>query len=753
MLRHLVPAVMVAILFFSLTFLACDDDDDSSGSSGHANDDDASPADDDNDDNNDDNNDNDSGDDDDNDDNDDDDNNDNNDDTYDFTGEPLAVLNCEARFAEVGQSLHFSGVESSDPDGGSLTYLIEFGDGDLVVDPEADHAFDAPGVYRVSLTVTDQDAFTDLSTCIVSVGDFPQGSGELDVIDFKPNWYDPTITEPGDEPEHGGHFWAFYVSPLDAEPDNLLINGELYDPEDPPAGVAWCEMVPPLLTPGDIGIVRCQADGAAFDAGQTVTVEVRDGDTSLWEREQTLPAPTLMPSYYTASVDGAELLLHVRNDSDRVFTVTGLSLNGLDVTDFISVEHPVPAPTETAIIRVPLENGPTYYKWLVFTVHGSDGKGEVAVSRPLRLFPPAFHIGNWNDSSGDVFTDPEERLTLQTAAGIDTLLWSPSETVTPELVFGIAEEFGVNIWTHWGGLDQWQLDIIAEWGENPHWIGNAVKGEGDGEDPNIPLEKLFTHREVWPHQRLWIYNNMANRFSTWGGMADFSGMDHYCVWAAQANTNWPPFYWDHIEMLGRYAEVMRRNAEPAPIWHWTQSSWNDFDINGNQVRCTTADEIRAQWYQVLAYGAKSIWWFYYRYDFTEDCDDPLAEQQHADLAAELRACEDVVLEGDAALRGLAWATSPNEKVDLNTITSPYGMLIILNNFDYTLNLIGPWVWHEQTDVVVNLTPPAGFEPDIFWLVQGDMQIPLESRKVNENKWRFTLPSLKVAEAILVTPEQ
>ena len=58
---------------------------------------------------------------------------------------------------------HFDGSASVDPDGGPLTFLWDFGDGDTADGSSTTHPYEKPGTYRVTLTVTD-DEFESRST-------------------------------------------------------------------------------------------------------------------------------------------------------------------------------------------------------------------------------------------------------------------------------------------------------------------------------------------------------------------------------------------------------------------------------------------------------------------------------------------------------------------------------------------------------------------------------------------------------------
>ncbi|MCB9475452.1 MAG: PKD domain-containing protein [Deltaproteobacteria bacterium] len=669
--------------------------------------------------------------------------------------EPVAILACPKACVDTDQAVAFDASGSYDLNGETLTYALDFGDGQSADTVNPNHSYVSAGAFLVRLLVTNDSGLSDATSCVVRAGDPQVTTPSLDTIDLKTTYYDDAITEPFDHPLHGGHVFGYFVAPFDAIPDGIYVNGEkfTYDTEGEPGPVHWCEVVPQQLQEGKPGIVRCYSESADFDPGENVTLAVKEGETTIWSKTQALAGPSLTPTFITATMDNSEILIHVLNETDADVTVDGLSINGVEFTDFAVMIDPVLSPGETGIMHVPYCDGVPYHEWMIFNIRGSGAKAaeQYSVTRALRLFEPRFFLGNWNSGDGDVFNDPENALPVQLDAGIDTFLWNGVDP-SPATVFQVAEDYDINVWTHVGGTSPEFEASVETWGDNPHWIGNAVKGEGDSENPMAAMEKLWNHRDLWPHQRLWIYNNIASYFSRWGQMADLSGMDHYCVWAAKANLNWPIGYWDHIEFLGRYSEVIRRAAEPAPIWLWTQSIWNTFDTDEGQVRCTTDDEFRVQWYQVIAYGAKSIWYFYYRRNWVEDCGDPDVVAEHAKVADELRQFDRVLLEGHPTRRGESLATTANESVDINTVVASDALLIVMTNFDYDLKYIGPWEWTGQKDVVVTLTPPTGFEPASFGLIDGDGKIELPFEKSEDGIYRFTLPSLPVAEAVLVTPE-
>jgi len=102
---------------------------------------------------------------------------DSNDDDTDFAMEPLAIISCPTNCADVGENLHFSAQESKNPIQSPLTFRFDFGDGSTASEIDGDHVFTSPGTYRIRLTVSNVLGYSDKTSCIVSVGEFPSGIG------------------------------------------------------------------------------------------------------------------------------------------------------------------------------------------------------------------------------------------------------------------------------------------------------------------------------------------------------------------------------------------------------------------------------------------------------------------------------------------------------------------------------------------------------------------------------------------------
>lgn len=81
---------------------------------------------------------------------------------------PMAAVTGPA-VAQVGQSVTFSGTNSTDPNNAIVSYHWTFGNGASASGPVASHVYTTPGQYNVVLTVTDQCGATDTESLVLNV--------------------------------------------------------------------------------------------------------------------------------------------------------------------------------------------------------------------------------------------------------------------------------------------------------------------------------------------------------------------------------------------------------------------------------------------------------------------------------------------------------------------------------------------------------------------------------------------------------
>jgi len=83
---------------------------------------------------------------------------------------PVASFTATAETVNINETISFDASESYDPDGSILSYTWKFGDGNTATGATTEHMYTETGNYivTVTLTVTDDDGATDITTTIIT---------------------------------------------------------------------------------------------------------------------------------------------------------------------------------------------------------------------------------------------------------------------------------------------------------------------------------------------------------------------------------------------------------------------------------------------------------------------------------------------------------------------------------------------------------------------------------------------------------
>ena len=116
-----------------------------------------------------------------------------------------------------GQEISFDASGSEDPDGKIVGYAWDFGDGETAEGIEVKHAFPEPGIYTVTLTVTDDDGAKGVATGEVEVHPVPERPPEFEelwalVVGIS-DYRDQNIRDLKYPEEDAKAFYDFLISP------------------------------------------------------------------------------------------------------------------------------------------------------------------------------------------------------------------------------------------------------------------------------------------------------------------------------------------------------------------------------------------------------------------------------------------------------------------------------------------------------------------------------------------------------------
>lgn len=141
------------------------------------------------------------------------------------TQPPLAAVSGPARLDEGGTGT-FSAADSVDPNGSIVSFAWSFGDGSSASGESVSHAFTQDGVYRVTVTTTDNDGLTSSASLDVTVDNVAPELGDFDDATLEAG---DTYTVEGTFADPGADPWTATVDWGDgSSPGQVMLTGRAF---------------------------------------------------------------------------------------------------------------------------------------------------------------------------------------------------------------------------------------------------------------------------------------------------------------------------------------------------------------------------------------------------------------------------------------------------------------------------------------------------------------------------------------------
>lgn len=141
------------------------------------------------------------------------------------TQPPLAAVSGPARLDEGGTGT-FSAAGSVDPNGSIVSFAWSFGDGSSASGESVSHAFTQDGVYRVTVTTTDNDGLTSSASLDVTVDNVAPELGDFDDATLEAG---DTYTVEGTFADPGADPWTATVDWGDgSSPGQVMLTGRAF---------------------------------------------------------------------------------------------------------------------------------------------------------------------------------------------------------------------------------------------------------------------------------------------------------------------------------------------------------------------------------------------------------------------------------------------------------------------------------------------------------------------------------------------
>eukprot|EP01119_Soliformovum_irregulare_P002476 TRINITY_DN12726_c0_g1_i1.p1 TRINITY_DN12726_c0_g1~~TRINITY_DN12726_c0_g1_i1.p1 ORF type:complete len:588 (+),score=151.15 TRINITY_DN12726_c0_g1_i1:203-1966(+) len=473
------------------------------------------------------------------------------------------------------------------------------------------------------------------------------------------------------------------------------------------SNVCWWRANPIVLEPGQHGSIQIGGSTQTwrYYNSETLTLHWNDG-TRYFVTVQTVPNLCRISSLVVDATN-QNLLVYIRNEHPvSAFTLEGLWVNGVVNGTF---SEPILKPHGMVLATFPF-NEPittaTLCNIQLFMQNIQTGDNET-VADSLRIFPNAyFPIGFKTSSSAW----NAQTIQSYSSAGFDTFL-ATNETLVSAMQF---RNQNLRILAYpgndFGNLEERiNINMVNEYAESSSVSTWMIQNLPDNNRSVYHSWETMNQFRATPATQATVSALFcATHYPEWAQLVDILCTDHFSVEGTNCDGK---TYFDRLEIAGFYARAAKRNAEPGHAWAWSElyldHAWIEPSI----------DEIRSQLYFQLAQGIKGVLWW------SSPASDQLADV--SELNTELSQISKYFLYGDISPSTLTSTT--DSYIQVETIVSPMGMVMVVNNLDYYRNPFG-YDWITRSDVAVTI--------EIFEIFPKFSQVlRLEGSRTENLKWQ------------------
>jgi hypothetical protein len=537
--------------------------------------------------------------------------------------------------------------------------------------------------------------------------------------------------ESGGYDDRGGVLYAFVRN---RSSRTVEIAEALVDGVTAPSGtIRWWRAWPSRLDPGQVSTVTVKGTRQPLAEGSRPRLELRDSSGILLSEPVLCQTPQARLTAVHCVDERRKLQLYVRNEGTETVEIANVLVGGFDYTQRSSSALGGPLPPggmdiTTVDLGSQLPSGAPLA--IRLRLRWASGRIEYA-GAGLRAFDPWFPLGTWDSR---MTREPSAQRFFRAIGGdLYTGGSDPSRQQDAYARFGLRNLVSKRISD--SEVDHAYLQAN---GASPAIGAWRVAEEPDLGNQQTSTECAALNLGYWeeaPTKPTFLNAANANAFGEFGPIADIAATDHYVGYDAPTTI---PLTWitraADVEEALWYAEHLKRNVEPRPVWVWSQLA------SGAWGTQPTAYFVDVQfWSQILA-GAKGILWFKYGHGYESDPQYAPAVAEAGRLARMLAPIRDLLLDTEVA--GAVASTQP--RVEARLLAGRRACVVAAVNVNYQATtpplssflataLSGVSPLHPdyvvaRLDGEFEVEVPAWVAPDEVWQVTPGGLVPAAHRR-------------------------